>query len=49
MNGSALARLIENGEVTLNLNHLVEEVGNDVGIGGDRARGPGAARVHGSW
>lgn len=27
----------ENGEVTLNLNHLVEEVGNDVGIGAGAA------------
>jgi hypothetical protein len=37
LDGGGSAVSTENGEVTLNLNHLVEEVGNDVGIGAGAA------------
>jgi hypothetical protein len=37
LDGGGSAVSTENGEVTLNLSHLVEEVGNDVGIGAGAA------------
>ena len=37
LDGGGSAVSTENGEVTLNLNHLVEEVGNEVGIGAGAA------------